>query len=111
MAQKSVSISEARRQFSRLVSGVSRRGSVVTITQHGRERAALIGIEEYQEISRKAHAFDRSPQEKQPFTVRGSLELCCSPEELEEELISIRSRWTESIRQSAEELAHELRQK
>ena len=70
MAAKSLSVSTARKQFSHLVDGVSR------------GRAVLIGIKEYQELSQKARAYDQLKKRSKPFTVKGSLELCCSSEEL-----------------------------
>ena len=45
MAEKSLSVSEARKQFSRLVDGVSRERTALTIIQRGKERAALIETE------------------------------------------------------------------
>ncbi len=108
MSTQHLSVSEARRQLSRLLTGVSRTGLTVTITQHGKERAALMGIREYQELAKKAQAFERARSKTRPFMVKGSLELCCSPEELEEELNHIRSRWTAAAHRSATELTHEL---
>ncbi len=108
MAEKALSISEARKQFSHLVDGVSRGSPPVTITQHGKERAALIGIREYQELTKKAQAFDRSRKKTKPFTLRGSLELCCSPKELVDEMRRIRAMWAESIQRSFEDMAREM---
>lgn len=111
MAAKSLSVSEARKQFSRLVDGVSRGRAALTITQHGKGRAVLIGIGEYQELSQKARAYDQLKKKSKPFTVRGSLELCCSSEELLEEMRQIRARWTESIKRSSDEMAQEKSRK
>lgn len=108
MASQRLSISEARRQLSRLVSGVGRTGRAVTITQHGREQAALICIREYHELSQKAQGFDRSQSKTRPLTVKGSLKLNCSPEELEEALLQVRCSWAEAMHQSAEEFAREM---
>lgn len=66
MATQRLSVSETRRQLSRLLSGASRTGLTVTITQHGKERAALIGIREYQELSKRARAFERSRAKTRP---------------------------------------------
>lgn len=107
MAAKSLSVSEARKQFSRLVDGVSRGRTALTITQHGKGRAALIGINEYQELFQKAQAYDRLKKKSKPFTVKGSLELRCSSEELIEEMRQIRARWAESIQRSSEEMVRE----
>jgi len=108
VAEKRLSVSEARKQFSRLIAGVSRGGSRVMITQHGRERATLIGTQEYQELSRKARAFERTGRKTMRFKLEGSLELRCSAEELMEEMRKIRAMWTESIHRSSAELAREL---
>ncbi|MGH7966566.1 MAG: type II toxin-antitoxin system Phd/YefM family antitoxin [Candidatus Binatia bacterium] len=111
MAKQRLNISEARRQLTRLVTEIHRAGSTVTITQHGKERAALIGIREYQALSKKAQAFERTQSKTRPFRVKGSLELSCSPQELEEAMQGIRRAWAEAARQSATELANELAHK
>ena len=111
MADKSFSVSEARKRFSRLVEGVSRGRAALTITQHGKTRAALVGIKEYQVLSQKAEAYDRLKKKSKHFTVRGSLEICCSSEQLIEEMRQIRARWAESIQRSSEDLAREMSRK
>ena len=104
MTHKKLSVSEARRQFSRLVGAASRRRTCVAITQHGKEQAALIGMQEYRELTQKALAFDQSRKGTGSFTLKGSLELCCSPEDLVQEMHKIRAQWTESTKNSTEEL-------
>lgn len=108
---KKLNVSEARRQFSRLIGGVSKRRTSVTITQHGKEQAALIGMAEYRELVEKARAFDLTTKIARPFTLRGSLELCCSTEDLVSEMRKIRSSWGESAQRSSDELAHKLGRK
>lgn len=73
MTHKKLNVSEARRQFSRLIGGVSRRRTCVAITQHGKEQAALIGMEEYRELIEKARAFDQSRKTNGSFMLKGSL--------------------------------------
>ena len=111
MMEKTLSVSEARKRFSRRVEGVARGGSPLTITQHGRQQAAIIGIKEYQELSHKAQAFEKSRKKARPFTLRGSLKLCCSPEQLVEEMDKIRALWTDSIHRSSEKMAREIARK
>jgi prevent-host-death family protein len=111
MAAKSLSVSEARKQFSRLIDGVSRGQAALRITQHGKARAALVGIKEYEDLSQKAQAYERSKKKSKPFTVRGSLEIRCSSEQLIEEMRQIRARWAESIQRSSEDLARALSQR
>ena len=111
MTPKKLNVSEARRQFTRLVGGVSKRRTCIAITQHGKEQAALIGMEEYRELTEKARAFDQSRKSNGSFMLRGSLELCCSPEDLTREMRKIRAGWRESTKNSTEELARKLARK
>ncbi len=111
MLSRKLNVSEARRQFSRLIGGVSKPRGGVAITQHGKERAALIGIAEYRTLSEKAQAFDRSTNAKDSFALKGSLELVCSAEDLIEEMGKIRSRWSGSAKRSSEEIARKLARK
>lgn len=111
MTERKLNVSEARRQFGRLVAGVSRRRLCVAITQHGKDQAALIGMREYQELAQKARAFERSTKKTAPFKLKGSLELRCSAAELANEMRRIRARWARAIERSTEELARELARK
>ncbi|SRR5258705_8027562 len=111
MTHKKLNVSEARRQFSRLIGAASKRRTCVAITQHGKEQAALIGMDEYRELTEKARAFDQSRKTNGPFMLKGSLELCCSAEDLTREMRKIRSRWLESTKNSTEELARKLTRK
>jgi prevent-host-death family protein len=111
MGDKRLSVSEARKQFSRLVDGVSRGRAALRITQHGKARAALVGIKEYEDLFQKAQAYERSKKKSKPFTVRGSLEICCSSEQLIDEMRHIRARWAEFIQRSSEDLARVLARK
>ena len=108
---KPVSVSEARKRFGRLVRNVSRGGPPVTITQHGKEQAALLGIRELQELHRKSQAIDRSRKRDRPFTLKGSLKLCGSAEQLVVELARIRTLWVEAIERSSQELVRDLSRK
>jgi len=108
MIPKKLNVSEARRQFTRLVGGVSKHRTCIAITQHGKEQAALIGIEEYRALTEKARAFDRSRKADESFTLKGSLQLCCSADELMQEMRKIRGRWLESAKSSSEEIASKL---
>ena len=111
MAHKKMNISEASRQFSRLIGRVRKQRTCVAITHHGKEQAALIGMEEYRELTEKARAFDQSRKTNGPFMLKGSLELCCSAEDLTREMRKIRSRWLECTQNSTEKLARKLTRK
>ena len=50
---------------------------------------------------RKARERERSGQQTAPFPLRGSLELGCSPKELEEEMRHIRGMWAEAAHRSS----------
>ncbi|MBI3801418.1 MAG: hypothetical protein HY268_31150 [Deltaproteobacteria bacterium] len=63
---------------------------------------------EKEKLSRTGQTSERSRKKLAPFTVKGSLKLCGSPEELEEALRRIRRRWAEATQRSSTELAREL---
>jgi prevent-host-death family protein len=106
--QKKLNVSEARKQFSRLVGGVGKRQISVAITQHGKERAALIGMDEYRELVEKARAFDDSKTAIRPFTLKGSLRLRCPAKDLVAEMQKIRNSWNESMKRSTDALIRKL---
>ena len=68
-------------------------------------------LKEKERGQRKARERERSRQKTAPFLLRGSLELGCSPEELEEEMRHIRDRWVEAAHRSSTELGHALARK
>jgi hypothetical protein len=72
-------------------------------------KSALVA--EKEKIPQKPRALKRPRTKTTPFTLKGSLELGCSPEELEEEMQHIRSTWTEAAQQSSVELAGDLARK
>lgn len=53
-------------------------------------------VEEKEGRRRKARERERPQQKTAPFPLRGSLELGCSPKELEEEMRRIRGMWAET---------------
>lgn len=67
------------------------------------------------ENGKPVHATKRTKAWRRPqsssFVVKGSLELRCSPEELEADLKRLRLMWTEAERQSSIELARDLARK
>jgi len=85
-------------------------GDTVEVIILARPTQAALAVEK-EKSSQKARASARSRQKTAPFTVKGSLKLGCSPEELEEEMQRIRSTWTEAARRSSLELARELARK
>src|SRR5438445_12268430 len=76
MGRRPLPVSEARRRLSALVERVARGGSPVPIGRYGRERAVLIGAEEYARLTVPGrHA-------KSGMSLEGTLTLTCSPTEL-----------------------------
>ena len=70
-------VSEARKRLSALVERVARGGTPVTIGRYGRERAVLVGADQYARLSSAAQ------KRTQPLrSIEGTMELACSPEEL-----------------------------
>jgi prevent-host-death family protein len=84
-------ISEARKRLSQLVERVARGGAPVAIGRYGRERALLVSAEEY----RRLKTF--TPHAKPPRTLRGTLTLECSPEELIAESRRLGDFWLASV--------------
>ena len=77
MPSQPLQVSEARKRLSALVERVAQGGSAVTIGRYGRERAVLVGAEQYARLTRAAK---RSAPRRQ--TLEGTMELLCTPEEL-----------------------------
>jgi prevent-host-death family protein len=77
MPSEPLQLSEARRRLSALVERVAQGGSPIAIGRYGRERAVLVGAEEYARLAKRARPRPASPQ-----TIEGTLTLTCSPAEL-----------------------------
>jgi prevent-host-death family protein len=99
MASQPLQVSEARKRLSALVERVARGGSAVTIGRYGRERAVLVGAEQYARLTRAAK---RSMPRRQ--TLEGTLELLCTPEELIAESRRLGELWLTAFEDSAKRL-------
>jgi len=77
MPSKPLQVSEARKRLSVLVERVARGGRAVAIGRYGRERAVLVGAEQYARMTRAAK--QGSPRRR---TLEGTMELLCSPAQL-----------------------------
>lgn len=97
MAVQAVQVSEARRRLSALVERVAHGGAPVTIGRYGRERAVLVGAEQYARLVRAAQPRAAQP----PVTLEGSLELTCTPQELLEESRRLGELWVTAVDQRA----------
>ena len=91
MGARPVQIAEARRRLSALVERVARGGGPVVIGRYGHERAVLMGMDEYVRLKSRKHG---APRER---GLRGSLELLCTPEELQAERRRLSAQWLARI--------------
>ena len=91
MSSPPLQITEARKRLSALVERVARGGGPVAIGRYGRERAVLLGAEEYAKLTRR-----RKPG-PETRTIEGSLGLTCTPEELMAESREIGRLWLAAV--------------
>ncbi len=92
MASQPLHVSEARKRLSALVERVARGGTAVTIGRYGRERAVLLGAEQYARLTRAAK---RGAPRRQ--TLEGTMELLCSPAELAAESRRLGELWMAAL--------------
>ncbi len=96
MPSRALQVSEARKRLSALVERVARGGGAIAIGRYGRERAVLVGAEQYAKLTRAAkRGAPRRP------TLEGTMELLCSPEELIAESERLGALWLEPLDESA----------
>jgi prevent-host-death family protein len=93
MPSEPIAVAEARRRLSALIERVARGGKPVRIGRYGRERAVLIGAEQYADLERQA----RSGKGSKAATIEGTLRMTCTPEELTAESARIGQLWLEVI--------------
>ena len=84
-------ISEARKRLSELVERVARGGAPVAIGRYGRERALLVSAEEYRRLKTSVR------RAKPPHTLKGTLTLECSAEDLIAESRRLGDFWLASV--------------
>ncbi len=92
MATQPLQVSEARKRLSALVERVARGGAAIPIGRYGRERAVLVGAEQYAALTRAAK---RQASKRQ--TLEGTLELLCSPAELAAESTRLGALWLDAL--------------
>jgi prevent-host-death family protein len=101
MASDPIPVGEARRRLSSLVERVARGGRPVSIGRYGRERAVLIGADQYAELERRAVG-----RRKGPATIEGSLRLTCTPQELVAESARIGRMWLDAVGSATRKRRH-----
>ena len=104
MPSQPLQVSEARKRLSALVERVARGGAAVTIGRYGRERAVLVGAEQYARLTRAAK---RGAPRRQ--TLEGTMELLCTPEELVAESRRLGELWLTALEDSARQLKRRRR--
>jgi len=104
MPSQPVQVSEARKRLSALVERVARGGAAVTIGRYGRERAVLVGAEQYARLTRAAK---RGAPHRQ--TLEGTMELLCTPEELVAESRRLGELWLTALEEGARQLKRRRR--
>lgn len=102
MSLKKLTITEARRQFCQIVAEqeASELFPYVEVTHRGKPAVVIVGVEKFQELLRKAQAFD-SLQQKELPEIEGSLRIVGDPAEGSRE--AARIVW-DAIRRSSEQL-------
>jgi len=105
MSSEPLQLSEARRRLSALVERVARGGPPIAIGRYGRERAVLVGADEFARLRRAAS----SRTARRPATLEGTLTLTCTPEELIAESRKLGELWLTAFEESAQRLKRRRR--
>jgi prevent-host-death family protein len=92
MSSQPLQVSEARKRLSALVERVARGGPAVAIGRYGRERAVLVGAEQYARLTRAAKRGAPSQH-----TLEGTMELLCDPAELTAESRRLGELWLAAV--------------
>ena len=105
MPPQPLQVSEARKRLSALVERVARGGAPVTIGRYGRERAVLVGADEFARLRRAAS----TTTARRPPTLEGMLTLTCTPEELIAESRQLGELWLAAFEESTKQLTRHRR--
>jgi prevent-host-death family protein len=92
MPSQPLQVSEARKRLSALVERVARGGTAVAIGRYGRERAVLVGAEQYARLTRAAKRGAPSRH-----TLENTMELLCSPADLGAESRRLGELWLAAL--------------
>jgi prevent-host-death family protein len=104
MASRPLQLSEARKRLSALVERVARGGTPVAIGRYGRERAVLVGAEQYARLTRTAQRQTRPLR-----SIEGTMTLTCTPEELIAESRRLGELWLAAFDESSKRLTRRRR--
>jgi len=93
MVPQPLQVSEVRRRLSALVERVAHGGAPIAIGRYGRERAVLVGAEQYARLVRTSKTLSR----RNRATLEGTLELTCTPAELIKESRRMGESWMAAV--------------
>ena len=96
MPSEPLPLSEARRRLSALVERVARGGPPIAIGRYGRERAVLVGADEYARLAQRAR-----PRTASVRTIEGTLALMCTPAELSAERRRLGELWLAALEEGS----------
>lgn len=92
MPSRPLPIHEARKRLSSLVERVAKGGSPVAIGRYGRERALIVGADQYARLTK-----ERPRRSKGIVSIEGTLTLSCTPADLIVESRHLGDLWLEGL--------------
>ena len=92
MPSRPLPIHEARKRLSSLVERVAKGGSPVAIGRYGRERALIVGADQYARLTK-----ERSRRPKGAVSIEGTLTLSCTPVDLIAESRRLGELWLQGL--------------
>ena len=104
MPSRPLPIHEARRRLSSLVERVAKGGSPVAIGRYGRERALIVGADQYARLTK-----DRRLRSKDSSSIEGTLTLSCTPADLIAESRRLGKLWFQDLERDGGSKRHRRR--
>lgn len=106
MPSRPLPIHEARKRLSSLVERVAKGGSPVAIGRYGRERALIVGADQYARLTK-----ERPGRAKEGVSIEGTLTLSCTAADLIAESRRLGELWLQGLegRAGAERRRHRRR--
>lgn len=92
MPSRPLPIHEARKRLSSLVERVAQGGSPVAIGRYGRERALIVGADQYARLTK-----ERPGRTKGTASIEGTLTLSCAPADLIAESRLLGELWLQGL--------------
>src|SRR5437868_4588770 len=92
MPSRPLPIHEARKRLSALVERAAKGGSPVAIGRYGRERALIVGAEQYARLTK-----EQARRTKGAVSIEGTLTLSCTPADLIAESRRLGELWLQGL--------------